>query len=104
MTEVLQLIEASIAVLLAVSPIIVAKYKDAANAISIVQSFLDLLRNYGKAVADGNLTDQEYIEIGKSFVSLAAVTHFDTTIKAEIAGLDQNTVDKAVNLAQVITK
>jgi len=104
MTEVLQLIEAGIAVLLAVSPIIVVKYKDAAYALSIVQSFLDLLRNYGEAIADGNLTDKEYMEIGKSFVSLAAVTHFDTTIKAEIAGLDQSTVDTAVNVVNVLTK
>ena len=104
MTDILQLIEAGIAVLLAVSPIIVVKYKDAAYALSVVQSFLDLLRNYGKAIADGNLTDSEYMEIGKSFVNLAAITHFDTTIKAEITGLDQTTVDKAVNVVNVITK
>ncbi len=98
MTDVLSLIEGAIAILLAISPIIVAKYKEAIYAISIVQSFLDLLRVYAKAIADGTVTDDEYKDIGKEFVTVAKVTSFDKTITAEIPGLEQATVDAAVNV------
>lgn len=95
MTEVMSLIEGAITILVVVTPFIVAKYKEASYAISIVQSFLDLLRVYGKAIADGTVTDEEFKNIGKEFVAVAKVTSFDKTISAEIPGLETFTDDAA---------
>lgn len=96
MTDVLTLVEGGIAVLLAISPIIVAKYKDAAYAISVVQSFLDIVRVYGSAILDGSITDDEKIKIADAFIAVASVTHFDKLVNATIPTIDDETVRKAV--------
>jgi hypothetical protein len=102
-TEVISLIEAGVAVLLAVSPIIISQYGKAKNAISIVQSFLDLLKVYGQSILDGTITNEEKIKIADAFIAVATVTHFDKTITATIDTIDQDTVDKAVNIVNAAT-
>ena len=103
--DVTSLVEGVIAIIAVVGPIAVAKIKDSriSNAVSIVQSFLDLLRTYGKAIADGTITEEEYAQIGKEFVAVAKVTSLDKTIEAEIPGLEQATVDATVNVVKAVS-
>lgn len=102
--NVLYLIGGVAASIAAFAPILVKKYAQLANAISIVQSFLDLLRTYGKAIADGTISDDECMNIGKDFIALAKVTSLDKTIQAEIPGLEQNMVDSSVSVVDAISK
>ena len=99
--DVVSLIGGVIAVLAVVAPILVSKYSQLANALSIIQSFLDLLQTYGKAIADGTITEVEYTEIGKEFVTVAKVTSLDKTIQAKIPGLEQDMIDSAVNITKI---
>ena len=101
MTDVLSIIEGAIAILVVVAPIIVAKYKEAANAVSIVQSFLDILVVYGVARADGEITNEEKIKIADAFIVVAKVTSLDKTIAAEIP-IPQDAVDGTVKIVEAV--
>lgn len=108
MTDVLQLIEAGIAVLAVVVPIVIAKIKDdkLIYAISIIQNFMDLLKTAGitmKEIAAGTVTDKQKIKLADALIAFITLIHFDKTISATVP-VDENTVDTAVNVIEAASK
>jgi hypothetical protein len=87
MTDILPVLEGAIAILVAVSPFIVSKYKDASYALSIVQNFLDLLSVAGITLVQitaGTVTDAQKIKLADAFIAFLVLIHFDKTVNAEI--------------------
>ena len=102
MTDVLTLLAGIIAIVAAVAPVIVAKFKDAkvSYILSIVQNFLDLLQVAGITLAEitaGTVTDAQKLKLADAFIAFLVAIHFDKTIDAEINLIP---VNSAVNVVE----
>jgi len=68
--DLITILGAAVVAIGAITPIIVKYYNRADKYLTVLQMFLDGYREFLVARADGTVSDEEYIKLGKKYESL----------------------------------
>jgi dissimilatory sulfite reductase (desulfoviridin) alpha/beta subunit len=105
MVDIVNIIEGIVSAFIIISPILVQKFYQYKEAISVVQNFLDLLQVTGitlKQVTAGTVTDEQKLKLANAMITFSTAIHLDKTVNAEIKGISQSDIDQAVATVKVV--